>query len=122
VELEASSRQNGTKWKRCTKLKIIIIEVIASASTSNWPWFEHFDNIFFGIGKISGIFNAIDQGVHVMNSETKVVNVCDEHDLETTRMPNSFEKQIPMFGDALYANSNSPRTRAYKLPVCARVT
>jgi len=26
--------------------------------------FEQFDNIFFGIGKISGTFNAIDQGVH----------------------------------------------------------
>ncbi len=72
--------------------KKYIIEVIASASTSNWPWFKYFDNIFFAIGKISDILNAINQGVHVMNYETKVVNVCDEHDVETIRMPNSFEK------------------------------
>jgi len=60
--------------------------------------------------------------VHVMNSEIKDVNVCDEQDVETFQMPNSFEKQIPMFGDALFVNSINPRTRAYKLPMCARVT
>jgi hypothetical protein len=60
--------------------------------------------------------------VHVMNAEIKDVNVCDEQDVETFQMPNSFEKQIPMFGDALFVNSINPRTGAYKLPMCARVT
>jgi hypothetical protein len=36
---------------------------VTSAFPSNWPWFEHFDNIFFGVVKISGIPNAIYQGV-----------------------------------------------------------
>ncbi len=40
------------------------IEVIG-APQSNWPWFECFANILFGIVKISGIPNAIDQGVCV---------------------------------------------------------
>jgi hypothetical protein len=40
--------------------------------------------LFFGITKISGILNAIDQGVCVMNSKTKVVNVSDEKDVQTS--------------------------------------
>jgi hypothetical protein len=42
---------------------------------------EHLHNNFFGITKINGIHNAIDQGVRVMNFETKVVNVNDEKDV-----------------------------------------
>ncbi len=48
---------------------------------SNWSWFECFDNIFFGIAKISGIPIAIDQGVHVMSSKVEVVDVNDEEDV-----------------------------------------
>jgi len=45
---------------------------------SNQPWFECFNNIFSSIAKISGIPNAIDQGVSVMNFDIEVVNVSDE--------------------------------------------
>jgi hypothetical protein len=37
--------------------------------------------IFFGATKISGIPNAIDQGVCVMNSKIEVVNVSDVKDV-----------------------------------------
>ncbi len=56
---------------------------------SNWPWFEHFNQKKSNIAKISGIPNAIDQGVHVMNSEIELVNVNDEKDIQTPQMPNS---------------------------------
>jgi hypothetical protein len=36
---------------------------VTSAPSSNRPWFEHFNNIFFGIAKISGIPNAKNQVV-----------------------------------------------------------
>jgi hypothetical protein len=36
---------------------------------------------FLGTAKINNIHNAIDQGVRVMNFETKVVNVSDEKDV-----------------------------------------
>jgi hypothetical protein len=36
---------------------------VTSAPSSNWLWFEHFNNNFFGIVKISGIPNAMDQVV-----------------------------------------------------------
>jgi hypothetical protein len=35
----------------------------------------------FGIAKLSGIPNAIDQGVHVMSFEIEVMNVNDEEDV-----------------------------------------
>ncbi len=47
----------------------------------DWPWFEHFDNIFFSTIKINGILNAIDQGVHVMNFEIEVMNVNGDEDV-----------------------------------------
>jgi hypothetical protein len=63
------------------------------------------------------------QSVHVMNYETKVVNVSNEEDVQTPRMSSSLEKQTPMFGNdnanvgtTPSANSNNPRTRACKLP------
>ncbi len=61
----------------------------AVTSASNWPWFEHFNNIFSSITKISGISNAIDEGVHVRNSKIEIVNVSDEEDVQTPQMPNS---------------------------------
>jgi hypothetical protein len=73
------------------------IEVIG-APPSDWPWFEGFDNIFFGTAKINGILNAIDQGVRVMNSKTKVVNVSDEEDVQTPWMPSSRERQLLCLG------------------------
>jgi hypothetical protein len=63
--------------KKIYKTKEKKIEVI-DAPQSNWSWFECFDNIFFTIAKISGIPNAIDQGVRVMSSNIEVVNVNDE--------------------------------------------
>jgi hypothetical protein len=82
-----------------------------------------FDNIFSSIAKINGIPNAIDQSVRVMNFETEVVNVSDEEDVQTPWMSSNFEKQTPMFGNdnanvgtTPSTNSDSPRTRACKLP------
>jgi hypothetical protein len=46
------------KIEKQRKIKVI------GALPSNWPLFECFDNIFFGIVKISGISNVIDQGVY----------------------------------------------------------
>jgi hypothetical protein len=84
---------------------------------------ECFDNIFFGIAKINGITIVIDQGVHVMNFEIKIVNVSDEKDVQTPCVPSSPKRQIPMFGDnnadvgtTASTNSNSLKTRACKLP------
>jgi hypothetical protein len=78
--------------------------------------------IFFGATKINGIPNAIDQGVRVMNSKTKVVNVSDEEDVQTPQMPSNPKKQFFLFGDGNanvrttpFANSNSLKTRACKL-------
>jgi hypothetical protein len=70
---------------------------VIGAPPSDWPWFEGFDNIFFGTAKINGILNAIDQGVCMMNSKTKVVNVSDEEDVQTLRMPSSCERQTLVF-------------------------
>ncbi len=102
------------------------IEVI-SAPPFDWPWFERFDNIFLGIAKINGIPIVKDQGVHVMNFETKVVNVSDEKDVQTSCVPSSPERQIPMFGDdnanvetTPSVSSNSFRIRACKLPSVQR--
>jgi hypothetical protein len=53
---------------------------------------------FFGVAKISGILNAIDQGVHVMNFKIEVVNVSDEEDVQTPWMPNNPEKQFLCLG------------------------
>jgi hypothetical protein len=50
---------------------------VIGAPPFDWPWFEHFDNIFSGTTKINGVPNVIDQGVHVMNFEIKVRNVSD---------------------------------------------
>jgi hypothetical protein len=90
---------------------------------SNYPWFDCFDNIFFGTTKINGIPNTIDQGVCVMNFEIEVVNVSDEKDVQTLQMPRSLERQTPVFrddnanfGTTPSSNSYSPRTRACKLP------
>ncbi len=65
---------------------------VIGAPLSAWPWFEGFDNIFFSIAKINGTPNAIDQGVHVLNFETKVVNVNDEEDVQTPWMPSNHER------------------------------
>jgi hypothetical protein len=43
---------------------------VTSAPPSNWPWFEHFDNIFFGTTKLNGVLNVTNQGVCVMHLET----------------------------------------------------
>jgi len=75
---EIGSKWNKMKYIYETKKKKI--EVIG-APQSNWSWFEHFDNIFSGIAKISGIPNAIDQGVCVMSCDIEVVNVNDEEDV-----------------------------------------
>jgi hypothetical protein len=72
---------------------------LINAPPFDWPWFERFDNIFFDIAKINSMLNVIDQGVHVMNFETKVMNVNDEKYVQTPCVPSSFERQIPMFGD-----------------------
>jgi hypothetical protein len=62
---------------------------VTSTPPSYWPWFECFNNNFYGTTKISGILNAINQGVHVMNFEIKVVNVDDEEEVGMLRMPSS---------------------------------
>ncbi len=49
---------------------------------------------FSSIAKINGIPKAIDQGVHVMNSETKVVNVNDEEDVQTLRMLEALRDKL----------------------------
>jgi hypothetical protein len=64
--------------------------------------------------------NAIDHSVHVMNLETKAMNVSDdEEDAQTPRMLNSPKRQTLVFGDdnanvgaTLCANFDSLRTRA----------
>jgi hypothetical protein len=96
---------------------------VIGAPPSNWPWFDRFDNIFFGIAKINGISNTINQGVRVMNFEIEVVNVSDEKDVQTLQMPRSLERQTHVFSDdnanvgtTPSSNSYSPRTRACKLP------
>jgi len=75
---EIGSKWNKMKYIYETKKKKT--EVIV-APQSNWSWFERFDNVFSGIAKISGIPNAIDQGVCVMSSNTEVVNVNYEEDV-----------------------------------------
>jgi hypothetical protein len=45
---------------------------VTSASPSNWPWFERFDQMFGSIAKINGICNAIDNGVQNLHSHSKV--------------------------------------------------
>jgi len=81
VELAASLKEVN-KRKKIEKMDKRKNEVI-NAPPLNWPWFECFDNIFFNIAKTSGIPNAIDQSVHVMNAKIKVVNVSDEKDVGT---------------------------------------
>ncbi len=78
---------------------------------------------FFYTTKINNIPIVIYQGVCVTNFETKVVNISDEKDVQTPCLPSSPKRQIPMFGDdnanvgtTPFANSNSLRTRACKLP------
>jgi hypothetical protein len=95
---------------------------VIGAPPSNWLWFEGFDNILSCTAKINGIVSAINQGVHVMNSKTEVVNVSDEEDVQTPRMPSSRERQTLMFGDdnanvrtSPFINFDSLRTRACKL-------
>jgi hypothetical protein len=73
---------------------------------------------------MNGMLNAIDQGVHVMNFDSEIMNVSDdEKDAQTPRMFNSPKKQIHVFeddnayvGTTPYVNFDSPRTRASKLP------
>jgi len=108
--------------KKIYKTKKKKIEV-TSAPPFDWPWFDYFNNIFYSIAKINGIPNAINQGVRVMNSEIEVVNVSDEKDVQTLRMPRSPERQTPMFrdedvnvGTIPFVNSDSPRIGACKLP------
>ncbi len=72
------------------------IEAIG-APPSNQPWFEHFDNIFSNIAKISDIPNVINLGVHVMNSNIETVNVSDEEDVQTPQMPSSPQTQTLVF-------------------------
>jgi hypothetical protein len=81
VELETSLKEVN-KRKKIHKMDKRNNEVIG-APPLNWPWFECFNNIFFNNAKISGIPNAIDQGVHVMNVKIKFVNVSDEKDVGT---------------------------------------
>jgi hypothetical protein len=57
-----------------------------------------------------------------MNSEIEVVNVSDEEDVQTLRMPRSPKRQTHVFKDdsanvetTPSTNFNSPRTRACKL-------
>ncbi len=73
MELKAGSRQLNKMKIYETKKNIYEIEKkkieLIGTPSSNWPWFEHFDNIF-GIIKISGIPNAKDQGVSVINFKT----------------------------------------------------
>jgi hypothetical protein len=95
MELEASLRQ----VEQMKKIYEIENRKIKVNGASNWPWFECFNNIFSSIAKISGIPNAINQGVHVMNYEIEVVNVSDEEDVQTPQMPNNSQKQTPVFGD-----------------------
>jgi len=49
MEYEASSRHVNKMKKICkTKKKIEVI----NAPPFEWPWFEHFDNIFFSTRKL----------------------------------------------------------------------
>ncbi len=70
---------NDVKWiwkKIWNKLKIFEKKwkkKVTSAPPSNWPWFEHFDNISFGTTKINGVLNVINQGVCVMHLK---INEC----------------------------------------------
>jgi hypothetical protein len=79
--LEANSKQVEQNeqylWNKEKKFEV------TSAPPFDQPWFERFDNIFFGTVKINGIPTVIDQGVHVMNFETKVMNVSDEKNVQT---------------------------------------
>jgi hypothetical protein len=104
--------------KKIFKIKKKKTEVI-SAPPFNWPWFEGFDQKNSGTAKINGIVNAINQGVCVMNFETEVVNVSDEEDVQTPRMPSSRERQTLMSRDdnanvrtTPFVNFDSLRTRA----------
>ncbi len=81
--------QVQNKWNKMKKIYEIEKKKIKVIGASNQPWFEHFNNIFFGIAKINGIHNAIEQGVRVMNFEIEVVNVSDEDDVQTPQLPNS---------------------------------
>jgi hypothetical protein len=95
MELEASSKQveqNENLLNMLKKTKVI------GAPPFDWPWFEHFDNIFSNTVKINCIPNATNQGVGVMNSEIEVVNVSDEEDVQTPWMPNNPKKQTFVFG------------------------
>ncbi len=68
---------------------------VIGAPPFDQPWFERFDNIFFGTSKINGMPNAINQGVRVMNFETKVMNVSDdEEDAQTPWMLKSLKRKI----------------------------
>jgi hypothetical protein len=62
-EIESKFETNG-KFLKKMKRKV------TSAPPSNWPWFEHFDNIFFGTTKLNGVLNVTNQGVCVMHLET----------------------------------------------------
>jgi hypothetical protein len=96
MKLEANSKQveqneNLQNIKKKTK--------VIGAPPFDWPWFEHFDNIFSNIAKINYIPNATYQGVGVMNFEIKFVNISDEQDVvQTLWMLNSLKKQTFVFG------------------------
>jgi hypothetical protein len=45
---------------------------VTSASPSNCPWFERFDQMFGSIAKINRIPIAIDKGVQNLHSHSKV--------------------------------------------------
>jgi hypothetical protein len=65
MELEASLKQVEQNEKylqnKTKKTKV------TSAPLFDWPWFEHFNNIFFGIAIINGIPNVINQAMCVIN-------------------------------------------------------
>ncbi len=42
------------------------------SASPNWPRFENFDQMFGGTSKINGIPNAIHQGMHNLNSHSKI--------------------------------------------------
>ncbi len=89
-------KQVQDKWNKMKKICEIKKEEDSSnwCNSISWPWFDHFDNVFSSTAKINGIPNAIDQGMHVMNSETKVVNVNDEEDVQTLRMLEALRDKL----------------------------
>jgi len=54
---QVHDKWSNTKVKYETKKKKT---QVISASLSDWPWFERFNQMFRSIAKINGIANAID--------------------------------------------------------------